>query len=105
MQRNYSNTQTRLDELSYRSDGVKFFTLNDMEHYLNFSLVSEPHRFHVLLPYSNLHALSFETFDTHLQGTMPTAFYERTRKFKLSSHEPETESIEFHRWFRQQKST
>jgi hypothetical protein len=76
-----------------------------MEHYLNFSLVSEPHRFHVLLPYSNLHPLSFEAFDAHLRSTMPTVFYERTRKLKLSSHEPEPESIEFHRWLRQQKST
>jgi hypothetical protein len=75
-----------------------------MEHYLNFNLIGEPDRFHVLLPYANVNLLSFDAFDTHLQGIMSIEWYERTRKLKLSSHQPEPNSIEFHSWFRQQRT-
>lgn len=72
-----------------------------MEHYLNFNLIGEPHRFHVSLPWSNLHGVNFNVIDAHLKNVMPETVYERTRKLKPSDHTPEPESINFHSWLRQ----
>ncbi|NJO74002.1 MAG: hypothetical protein HC833_09795 [Leptolyngbyaceae cyanobacterium RM1_406_9] len=72
-----------------------------MEHYLNFNLVGEPHRFHVSLPWSNLHTVNFNAVDAHLKSVVPEVIYERTRKLKPSDHTPEPESIDFHNWLRQ----
>jgi hypothetical protein len=72
-----------------------------MEYYLNFSLVGEPRRFHVSLPWSNLHAVNFNAVDAHLKSVVPEAIYDRTRKLKPSDRTPEPESINFHSWLRQ----
>ena len=72
-----------------------------MEHYLNFNLVGEPQRFHVSLPWSNLHTVNFNAVDAHLKSVVPEAMYDRTRKLKPSEHTPELESIDFHHWLRQ----
>jgi hypothetical protein len=42
-----------------------------MEYYLNFNLVGEPHRFHVSLPWSNLHTVNFSAVDAHLKSVVP----------------------------------
>jgi hypothetical protein len=73
-----------------------------MEYYLNFSFVGESDRFHVLLPYRNLNLANFNIFESHLKSIMLPEFYERTRKLKLSGEAPESGTIEFHRWLRQQ---
>ncbi|QYO63982.1 hypothetical protein [Leptolyngbya sp. 7M] len=44
-----------------------------MEHYLNFNLSNEPHRFHVSLPWSNLHTVNFNAIDAHLKSVVPEA--------------------------------
>ena len=75
-----------------------------MEHYLNFNLVGEPHRFHVSLPWSNLHTVNFNAVDSHLKSVVPEAIYERTRKLKPSDLTPEPESIDFHNWLRQSQT-
>jgi hypothetical protein len=72
-----------------------------MEHYLNFNLVGESQRFHVSLPWSNLHTINFNTIDAHLKSVVPEAMYDRTRKLKPSDRAPEPESIDFHNWLRQ----
>lgn len=72
-----------------------------MEHYLNFNLLGEPYRFHVSLPWTNLHTVDFSVIDAHLQSVMPEAIYERTRKLKPSDRTPEPQSINFHQWIRQ----
>ncbi|NJL56550.1 hypothetical protein HC928_16300 [bacterium] len=72
-----------------------------MEYYLNFNLVGEPHRFHVSLPWSNLHTVNFNAVDAHLKNVVPEAIYDRTRKLKPSDRAPEPESIDFHNWLRQ----
>ena len=72
-----------------------------MEHYLNFNLVGEPHRFHVSLPWNNLYAVNFNAVDAHLKSVVPEAMHDRTRKLKPSEHTPELESIDFHHWLRQ----
>ncbi len=72
-----------------------------MEHYLNFNLIGEPHRFHISLPWSNLHTVNFNAIDAHLKSVVPEAIYDRTRKLKPSDHTPEAESINFHSWLRQ----
>ena len=72
-----------------------------MEYYLNFNLVGEPYRFHVNLPWSNLHTVNFNAVDAHLKSVVPEAIYDRTRKLKPSDRTPEPESIDFHNWLRQ----
>nr|RNJ69422.1 MAG: hypothetical protein EDM05_09085 [Leptolyngbya sp. IPPAS B-1204] len=71
-----------------------------MEYYLNFNLVGEPHRFHMSLPWSNLHTVNFNAVDAHLKSVVPEAIYYRTRKLKPSDRIPEPESINFHNWLR-----
>jgi hypothetical protein len=71
-----------------------------MEYYLNFNLVGEPHRFHVSLPWSNLHTVSFNAVEAHLKSVVPEAMYDRTRKLKPSDQTPEPASIDFHHWLR-----
>jgi hypothetical protein len=72
-----------------------------MEHYLNFNLLGESHRFHISLPWSNLYIVDFNVVDAHLKSVVPEAIYERTRKLKPSDRTPEPESIDFHHWLRQ----
>jgi hypothetical protein len=76
-----------------------------MEHYLNFNLVGEPQRFHVSLPWSNLHTINFNAVDAHLKSVVPEAIYDRTRKLKPSDHTPEPESIDFYIWFRRTQTS
>ncbi|MEP0874176.1 hypothetical protein NDA01_31260 [Trichocoleus desertorum AS-A10] len=72
-----------------------------MEHYLNFNLLGESHRFHISLPWSNLYIVNFNVIDAHLKSVVPEAIYERTRKLKPSDRTPEPQSIDFHSWLRQ----
>lgn len=74
-----------------------------MNQYLNFTLISEDGRFHVLLPWQNVHAVGFNAIDTHLQTIVPEAVFDRTRQLKVSEHQPEADSRDFHVWQRQQK--
>ena len=76
-----------------------------MEHYLNFNLLGESHRFHISLPWSNLYIVNFNVIDAHLKSVVPEAIYERTRKLKPSDCKPEPESINFHSWLRQMQSS
>lgn len=72
-----------------------------MEHYLNFSLTGVSQRFHISLPWNNLHIVNFYDIETHLQSTVPEELYDRTRKLKPSNPEPEPGSLSFHDWLRQ----
>lgn len=74
-----------------------------MNQYLNFTLIGEDGRFHVLLPWQNTHAVGFNAIDTHLQTIVPEAVFDRTRQLKISEHQPEADSRDFHVWQRQQK--
>lgn len=74
-----------------------------MNHYLNFTVIGETNRFHVLLPWQNVYAVGFNAIDAHLQAIVPEAVFDRTRQLKLSEHQPESNSIDFHTWQRQQK--
>ncbi|KAM3101099.1 hypothetical protein ACKFKF_09805 [Phormidesmis sp. 146-12] len=74
-----------------------------MNHYLNFTLIGEDGRFHILLPWQSAHAVGFNAIDTHLQSVVPEAVFDRTRQLKLSEHQPEANSVDFHVWQRQQK--
>ncbi|MDX2241546.1 MAG: hypothetical protein NW224_12750 [Leptolyngbyaceae cyanobacterium bins.302] len=74
-----------------------------MNHYLNFTLLGEDGRFHVPLPWQNIYTVGFNAIEAHLQAVVPEATFERTRQLKLSEHQPESNSIDFHVWQRQQK--
>lgn len=73
-----------------------------MEHFLNFTLIDQPARFHVCLPWSHLHSVDFYEIEKHLKEVVPTDIFEKSRKLKLSEHQPETGSVDFHCWLRQQ---
>lgn len=75
-----------------------------MNHYLNFTLIGEDGRFHVLLPWQNAYSVGFNAIDAHLQTVVPEALFDRTRQLKISEHQPESNSIDFHAWQRQQKT-
>lgn len=75
-----------------------------MNHYLNFTLIGEDGRFHVLLPWQNVHSVGFNAIDSHLQMVVPEAVFDRTRQLKLSEHQPESNSVDFHAWQRQRKT-
>lgn len=75
-----------------------------MNHYLNFTLIGEDGRFHVLLPWQNAYSVGFNAIDAHLQTVVPDPMFDRTRQLKLSEHEPESNSVDFHAWQRQQKA-
>lgn len=74
-----------------------------MNHYLNFTVIGETSRFHVLLPWQNVYFVGFNAIDAHLQSIVPESVFDRTRQLKLSEHQPESNSIDFHTWQRQQK--
>jgi hypothetical protein len=74
-----------------------------MDDYLNFTLLGEAQRFHILLPWQNSYSVGFYAIDEYLQGNLPEALYERTRQLRISKHQPESNSIDFHRWQRQCK--
>ncbi len=74
-----------------------------MNQYLNFTVIGEDGRFHVLLPWQNAHAVGFNAIDTHLQTIVPEAVFDRTRQLKVSEYQPEADSRDFHVWQRQQK--
>jgi len=42
-----------------------------MNHYLNFTLIGEDDRFHVLLPWQNVYAAGFHAIEAHLQAIVP----------------------------------
>lgn len=75
-----------------------------MNHYLNFTLIGEDGRFHVLLPWQNVYSVGFNAIDAHLQNVVPEPLFDRTRQLKISEHQPESNSIDFHAWQRQQKT-
>lgn len=66
-----------------------------MEHYLNCNLVGEPQRFHVSLPWSNLHTINFNAVDAHLKSVVPEAMYDRTRRLKPSEYTPNLKVLTF----------
>jgi hypothetical protein len=73
-----------------------------MNHYLNFTLIGEDGRFHVLLPWQNAHTVGFNAIDAHLQRVVSEEVFDRTRQLKISEHQPEAYSRDFHVWQRQQ---
>ncbi|NJK53017.1 MAG: hypothetical protein HC936_09700 [Leptolyngbyaceae cyanobacterium SU_3_3] len=75
-----------------------------MDNYLNFTLIGEDSRFHVLLPWQNLYSVGFNAIDAHLQNVVPEAIFDRTRQLKVSAQQPESNSVNFHVWQRQQKA-
>jgi len=75
-----------------------------MNHYLNFTLLGENIRFHVPLPWQNVYSVGFNAIDAHLQTVVPEALFDRTRQLKVSAHQPESNSVDFHVWQRQQKT-
>ncbi len=75
-----------------------------MNYYLNFTLIGEDGRFHVLLPWQNVYAAGFNAIEAHLQAVVPEAVFDRTRQLKVSEHQPESDSRDFHVWQRQQQS-
>lgn len=75
-----------------------------MNHYLNFTLIGEDDRFYVLLPWQNVYSVGFNAIDAHLQSVVPEAVFDRTRQLKVSAHQPESNSVDFHVWQRQQKT-
>ena len=74
-----------------------------MNHYLNFTVIGKDGRFHVLLPWQNVHSVGFNAIDAHLQTVVSEAVFNLTRQLKLSAHQPESSSVDFHIWQRQQK--
>lgn len=74
-----------------------------MDYYLNFTLIGEDNRFHVLLPWQNVYSVGFNAIDAHLQAVVPEAVFNRTRQLKVSAHQPELNTVDFHAWQRQQK--
>lgn len=75
-----------------------------MNHYLNFTLLGEDGRFHVLLPWQNVYSVGFNAIDAHLQTVVPESLFDRTRQLKVSAQQPESSSVDFHVWQRQQKA-
>lgn len=63
-----------------------------MNHYFNFTLISEDGRSHVLLPWQNVYSVGFNAIDTHLQTVVPEPLFDRTRQLKVSEHQPELNS-------------
>lgn len=75
-----------------------------MNHYLNFTLLGENTRFHVPLPWQNVYSVGFNAINAHLQSVVPESLFDRTRQLKVSAQQPESNSVDFHVWQRQQKA-